>query len=202
MAARDNLHSKLVALLKVVLPVAALALLSTLFLVSRTIDPSDAIPFAEVDIAERVREPRMTAPTYAGMTTDGASVSVAAAEARPAQDGGAAATAATLRAQIDTPDGGRAELVAATGSLDAAAGLLTLQGKVEITTSTGYHVTTDQVTSALERTDVKTEGTISATTPMGELTAGRMTLNQDTAVKGRYLLLFQDRVKLIYRPAN
>jgi lipopolysaccharide export system protein LptC len=202
MTAHDNLHSRLVAWLKVILPVAALALLSTLFLVSRTIDPSDAIPYAEVDIEERIREPRMTAPTYAGVTTDGASVTVAADEARPAPEGSDTASATRLRAQIATPDGGQADLLADSGSLDAREGVLTLMGAVEITTSTGYRITTDQVTSALERTDVQTAGAISASTPMGDLTAGRMTLGEDAAASGSYLLLFQDRVKLIYRPAN
>jgi hypothetical protein len=35
--------------MKIVLPLAALAILSTLFLVSRTIDPTESIPFADID---------------------------------------------------------------------------------------------------------------------------------------------------------
>nr|WP_232014486.1 hypothetical protein [Cereibacter sphaeroides] len=81
----DNLHSRLVSWLKVVLPLAALAILSTLFLVARTINPDDAIPYADVDVADRVREPRITAPTWAGITSDGAALSVEAAAARPGQ---------------------------------------------------------------------------------------------------------------------
>ncbi len=54
------------------MPLAALAILSTLFLVARTIDPSDAIKFTDLDVEDRLRDPRMTAPTYAGVTSDGA----------------------------------------------------------------------------------------------------------------------------------
>ena len=53
---RDNLHSRLVAILKVALPLIALALLSTLFLFSRKIDPEDAIPYATVDVEDRLRD--------------------------------------------------------------------------------------------------------------------------------------------------
>ena len=63
MAGQTNLHSTVVAWLKVALALIALAMLSTLFLFSDKIDPSDAIPFAEVDIADRIREPRLTMPT-------------------------------------------------------------------------------------------------------------------------------------------
>ena len=69
-------HSRLVGWLKVALPLTALALLSTLFLVARKIDPEAALPYAEVDVAERIREPRMTAPTYAGVTEDGATLTI------------------------------------------------------------------------------------------------------------------------------
>ena len=201
MAGHDNLHSRLVAWLKIGLPFAALALLSTLFLVSRTIDPSDAIPYADVDVEDRIREPRMTAPAYAGVTSDGAALTVTAAEARPEEEG-SAGSAQALRAELSLPDGGRAELVAASGNLDATARLLTLQGGVQITTSSGYTITSNEMTAALDRTEVKSASTLAATSPMGQITAGSMALTEDPATPGAYLLLFNDRVKLIYQPAE
>jgi hypothetical protein len=71
----DNLHSALVAWLKILLPLAALAVLSTLFMVSRSVDPADAIPYAQVDIEDRLRDPRLTDAIFAGMTQDGTAVS-------------------------------------------------------------------------------------------------------------------------------
>jgi lipopolysaccharide export system protein LptC len=90
-AGHENLHSRVVAWLKIILPLTALGILSTLFLFSRTIDPSDAIPYATVDVEERAREPRVTAPAYAGVTSDGARLSMTAAEARPGAGTGAGA---------------------------------------------------------------------------------------------------------------
>ena len=71
---RDNLHSRLVAILKVTLPLLALVILSTLFLISRKINPEDAIPYADVDIEDRLRDPKMTGASLSGMTPDGLSL--------------------------------------------------------------------------------------------------------------------------------
>lgn len=188
----NDSHSRVVFLLKVILPLAALAILSTLFLISRTIDPSDAIPYATVDVADRIREPRMTAPAYAGVTTDGASLTVTADQASP--DTGAATA---LRADLKTPDGASTSFHAANGLLDPQAKTLTLSDGVQITTSAGYTITTQSLISALDHTEVTAADTITATSPMGAITAGSMSLTQ---TDGAYVLRFKNRVKLLYQP--
>jgi lipopolysaccharide export system protein LptC len=193
-----DLHSRVVAWAKILLPLAALAVLSTLFLFARAIDPEDAIPYATVDVEERIREPRMTAPTYSGVTSDGASLSVQAAEARPGSADGAA-TAQSLVARLQTPDGALTDMVAASGALDSAAGLLSLIGDVRITTSTGYVVESQAMTARLDRTGLTSPGDIHATGPMGTITATGMSLEQATT-PGDYVLVFKGRVRLIYTP--
>ena len=75
--------TRLVRFLRIALPLLALALLSTVFLVARHLNPDDAIPYSDVDIADRLREPRMTSPDYAGTTADGADLRVTAETATP-----------------------------------------------------------------------------------------------------------------------
>ena len=195
MAAHDNIHSRLVAWLKVILPLAALALLSTLFLVSRGTPPEDALPYSEVDVEELAREPRLTAPRYAGVTQDGAALSVTAEVARPDAAGGASATALTAR--LETPDGVTTDIAASDGQLDAAAGLLTLTGDVRVTASSGYAITTGEMTAALDRTLLTAPGTVAATAPMGRIDAGAM---QMTSQGDDYVLVFNGGVKLVYEP--
>ena len=129
----NDTHSRMVFLLKVILPLAALAILSTLFLISRTIDPSAAIPYATVDVADRIREPRMTAPAYAGVTADGASLTVTADQASP--DTGAASA---LRAELKTPDGASTVSTPPMACLITGANADAVDG-VQITTSTVCH---------------------------------------------------------------
>jgi lipopolysaccharide export system protein LptC len=206
MTRHDNFHSTVVAWLKVALPLLALAILSTLFLVSRTIDPEDAIPFAEVDIADRIREPRLTQPTWAGVTDDGAALTIAAAEVRPQRAGGTGASATHILAELQTSDGGTAKLAAARGVLDTNNHALTVEGGVTISTSTGYELLTDALTAALDRTSLVSHGAVQGTGPVGQISAGLMEIAQehdsDGTGSGRYLLVFKNGVKLLYLPAD
>lgn len=196
-------HSRLVGWLKVVLPLMALALLSTLFLVADRIDPNDAIPYAEVDVEDLLKDPRMSAPTYAGTTSDGAAITVSAASARPAgQDSGARAEAVT--ALLDMPDGGHAEMTAAEAKIDDAAGLLALSGGVRIATSSGYTLETEGMTARLDRSELAGPGPVSAIGPPGQITAQGFALTRKPAADGAgdYLLVFSGGVKLIYQPGG
>lgn len=196
--AADNLHSRLVALLKVVLPLAALAILSTLFLVSQGVDPEHAIPYAEVDVADRLREPRVTDAAYAGMTEDGAALTVNAADARPGVAGtpdGGRATEVTAR--METPDGGVTDLVAGVGRMDAEAGKVVLSDGVVLTSSTGYVVEMAGVSMATDRTALDSDGAVQAVGPLGTLNAG--TLHIGMSGTG-YVVVFKDGVRLIYQP--
>ncbi len=202
MTSHDNFHSTVVAWLKVALPLVALAILSTLFLVSRTIDPADAIPFAEVDIEDRVREPRLTNPTWAGVTDDGAALTIAAAEARPEREGTTEASANSLVAELQTPDGGSAKLVAAHGVLDATTNSFKVDGGVTITTSTGYELETEALTAALDRTSIISEGEVHGTGSAGTITAGLMEITHQSDGSDTYLLVFKNGVRLLYLPAG
>lgn len=201
MATSENMHSKLVVWAKVTLPLLALALLATLFLFSRQIDPTDAIPFAEVDVEERAREPRLTIPTYAGVTADGSALSIAATEARP--DGATGVgTASKIIGKLETPDGARVDLQAENGVLNTEAGFMALDGGVTLTTTSGYTIKTQSLVAKLDQTSLSSPGAISATTPMGQLDAEEMILTQDPKLPGAYRLVFKGHVKLLYSPKN
>lgn len=196
-------HSRLVGWLKVALPLAALALLSTLFLLADRIDPEEAIPYAQVDVEDLARDPRITAPTFAGMTSDGAAVTVTAATARPAGEN-SAAEAAGVAARLELPGGGTADMTAGEARLDGAAGVLDLSGGVRVETSSGYVVTTERLTARLDRTGVSGDRPVSAEGPAGTITsAGFAITRQETAGDAAsYLLVFSGRVRMIYLPGG
>lgn len=196
-----GLHSAIVSWLKVLLPLGALAILSTLFLLSNTIDPSKAIPFAKVDVEARAREPRMTDPTYAGKTSDGAALTLSAAEARAATDT-TDPNAFRTRGTLQTPDGGRTDVSALTAHRDTAANTLVLEGDVQVSNSSGWHVTSPRMTAALDRTSLDAVGPVAAEGPPGTITADTMRLSQDPKRPESYLLVFNGRVKLIYTPSD
>jgi lipopolysaccharide export system protein LptC len=199
--ARADAHSRVVGWLKVALPLAALAILSTLFLVARRIDPEAALPYAEVDVEDLAREPRMTAPTYAGTTADGAALTLSADEARPAAEG-AAASAAGLRLDLATPDGATTALSAATAAMEDATRQVLLSGGVTVTTSTGYRLETADMAVKLDRTGLESRSPVTATGPAGQIRADRMELGQDNLTPGSYVLVFKGNVRLVYQPGG
>lgn len=199
MAVYDNFHSRLVGWLKVILPLAALALLSTLFLVSRGFAPDETLPYSEVDVEELAREPRLTAPRYSGVTVDGAALSVTAEVARPDMAGTGDASATALTARLETPDGVTTDLSASDGALDTGAGVLRLAGDVRLAASNGYVITTNALTAALDRTLIESPGAVAATAPMGRIDAGAMRM---TTEGDDYVVVFNGGVKLVYEPRN
>jgi lipopolysaccharide export system protein LptC len=194
-------HTRVVGWLKVALPLAALAILSTLFLVADRIDPEAALPYAEVDVEDLAREPRMTAPTYAGTTSDGAALTLSAAEARPATEGNPA-TASAMRLDLATPDGGQSTLLAISAVLDETARQLLLSGGVTVVTSTGYRLETAEVAANLDRSGLESRSAVKATGPAGEIRADGMALRQDTRTPGAYVLVFKGAVRLVYQPGG
>jgi lipopolysaccharide export system protein LptC len=194
-------HTRVVGWLKVTLPLMALAILATLFLLADRIDPEAALPYAEVDVEDLAREPRMTAPTYAGTTSDGGALTLSADEARPSADG-APARAQALRLQLDTPDGAATNLTAADAVLDNVEREIVLSGGVVITTSTGYRVETAEMTAKLDRSGLQSQTPVTAKGPAGDLSAGGMTLGQDNRTPGGYLLVFNGGVRLVYLPGG
>ena len=198
---RDNLHSRLVFWLKILLPLAALAALSTLFLVPRNVRPEDAIPYTKVDIAKLANEPRLTNAAYAGMTADGATLTVKAAEAKPGIAGTANAGLATdVTGNLDTPDGARTNFAAKQARLDQAAQMVVLSGGVVITNSLGYRMETPGLRVRLDRTALDSDGAVMATGPLGRIDAGSLHLGLAEPGMPGYLLVFNGGVRLLYQP--
>ncbi|MEZ5777213.1 MAG: hypothetical protein R3E44_02520 [Paracoccaceae bacterium] len=195
-------HSRLVFWLKIVLPLTALVILSTLFLFSRQIDTDGALPYSDVDVQELARDQRMTKPEYSAVTTDGAAVRVDAGIARPGQGVDAPATADDLVVAYDMVNGLRIDISATTGQLDRSAGRVRMSGGVEIVTSSGYRMLTDALDTALDRTELHSEAEVAVEAPYGHIDAGRMQINHVAAKEPGYVLVFDKGVKLIYEPAK
>lgn len=191
----------MVGWLKVALPLTALVLLSTLFLLSDRIDPTDAIPYAKVDVEDLANDPRMSAPAYAGTTTDGAGITLSAASIHPSA-GGKPASATGVDAQMETPDGKKIDIAAAAAALDQTAGRLDLTGGVTLKTALGYRLETAGLSASLDRTHVASTAPVTVTAPMGDIRADGFTLSQDPADPSAYLLVFKGGVRLLYQPGG
>jgi lipopolysaccharide export system protein LptC len=194
MALYDNAYSRLVAFLKVVLPLVALAILSTLFLLARGRDPERSIPYSDAETV--VRDQRVAGPAYSGMTRDGAAITVTAASAQPAEGGVKAELPSAL---IELPGGSHATIEAVRGRFDEAGNALELSGGVRVESSTGWVVESDAMKAGLQSGTVESDATVTATGPTGTLTAGQMRLSR---AEGGNLALFGGGVRLVYNPVD
>ncbi|KAE9630927.1 LPS export ABC transporter periplasmic protein LptC [Parasedimentitalea maritima] len=191
-------YSRMVAFLKVLLPLTALVLLSTLFLISRGVDTDATIPFAEHEIEERMRGQQVTAPFFSGTTAQGDEITVTASIARP---GGLAspAVATDLQAVIKMADGGRLMLTSNSGEVYLDKDIASFSGDVAITSTSGLEVTTDLLNATLSGISANSPGPVKATGPIGVLNAGSMQLETKTQ-GGPLHMLFNNGVKLVYDP--
>ena len=193
-------YSRVVAWLKILLPLSALALLSTLFLFSKSIDPEQSIPFASVDVKELAREPRITAPEFSGMTADGAAITIAPSTAKADPTNIENATINRLTAVIQTPDGASVTAQADEGSI-ADAKVARLLGDVFIETSSGYRISTEELISDLDKTLIESAGVVAASGPVGDIDAGKMVVHLQNET-GTSMLVFKNGIKVLYKPSQ
>lgn len=199
MALTDAAHSRLVGALRVLLPLAALVLLSTLFLLARGRDPDAALPYAQVDIAQMLRDPRLTAPTYSGVTRDGDEVIFSAETAHPGGSDGTGARAVAPVLRLIGPDGAETRAVAAEARIDPAAGVLVLTGAVRLDSATGLRLDSGALHVLLDRSRMESPGPVVAVGPQGRIEAGSATLTRG-GQPGQEVVVFNGGVKLLYRP--
>lgn len=193
----------LVGTLKIGLPLAALAVLSTLFMFARVIDPSRALPYASVDIEDLLRDPRIEAPRFAGVTDDGAALTFAAEAVRVASGSGDLTTADAIAAVLETADGRRSFLLADHAAFDRRDDTVLLQGAVRLITAEGYDLQMPEVRGALDRTWLAAEGPVVGTGPPGRIEAGAMEVHALPARgggAGGHELVLTGGVRLVYTP--
>lgn len=197
--ADPNRYSQVVTLGKVILPLLALGLLSTLFLLSRTPDPDQAIPFAEVDVEELAREPRLGQPRFAGTLADGRAIVFVAERAVPAAGAPNQITADGIEARVDLSPETVLLISSRSGLIDMNAQTADLQGDVGLILSSGYRLQTNQLLLNMDLPGVNAPAAVELTGPGMSLTAGGM---EATGGPEGYVVVFNGGVRVLYEPES
>jgi len=204
--AADARRRAVIGTMKLVLPLAGLALLSSVFLLSERVDPERALPFARVDVEALARQPRIEAPRFAAMTADGAAISLEAGSVRSDSGAGRVFTALDVVAVLETPDGNENRLTASAGVIDRIRETADLTGDVRVQTASGYAVDSDRIIARLDRSLLVSPGPIVAHAPGTVITADRMEvrrLDADPAqARPSYGVVFSGGVRLLYDPRS
>lgn len=193
----DNLHSQLVGWAKIILPLCALALLSTLFLFARGSGAPSEVTMTRVEAI--AREQRLSAPEFSGVTDEGAIIVVAAKSARPGDSGPDTVTIEEIRMRMDNPDGSNVEVNAIMGEIDGRSQVAYFEGLARIETSGGFAMETNGLTANLETGVIMSDGLIEIRAPFGILTAGNVMFQASADDTGQQML-FTNGVRLLYSP--
>ncbi len=191
---------------RLVLPFGALVLLSMIFLASRSVDPSQAVALAELDIEELTREPRIGTARFATVTTDDMAVVIDAKTVRsPAnpQPGD------PVRLMLEDPDGvaefgidSQVLFRSDHGQLDQMTNLLTMTGAVQLQDENGYVVNMEMLEAFMDRSRLEGTGGIHGHGPPGEITSQSLTITPLQSGENGYLLDFIGDVRLLYIPTE
>ena len=194
-------YSRLIAWLKILLPLAALVILSTLFLLARPSNPVATLPFAQIEIEEKLRNQGITAPYFSGQTANGDVISLTARSARPDPDTLQRITAQEVDARFTQPKGDEARFIAGQALVNTTAQTAELSQDVQITSSAGIVINTEQLTLNLLEGSAETDKIVHGKGPFGSFEAGGLRFSGANS-DGKAQFLFDNGVKLIYMPDN
>lgn len=197
MSTRTDTYSTAVSLLKIALPLVALLILSTVFLLARKPDATGVLPLAD-DKRLFAEQAGLSRPSFAGVTTSGSAITVVARTVRPDPQDPKSISADGLQAILEKTDEGRISIAAQIGVLHLGDRTAELLGGVALESSNGYLVQTTSLGISLDTGRIETYGSVGAETPAGTLTAGSMVY--EAGPDQRHLLVFKDGVRLVYEP--
>jgi len=198
MATDTNFHTWIVGWLKIILPMGALALLSTLFLFARSPADQPDVPIAQIEAI--AREQQITRPEFSGVADDGSVIAVNAKNAMPDTDNPDTFFVDSLNIDVDALDGTTLNITSGTSVLNTAAQTARLNGLSRVTTSSGYTMETNGITADLKTGEIVSDGTLEIQAPFGDLTAGKVHIWVTTAGEGQQMH-FTQGVRLLYTPS-
>lgn len=192
-------YSRTIATLKIALPLLALGILSTLFLVSRAVTPTPTIPFADEEVRQRLSNHQITEPYFSGMTPQGDQIAFVAKSLQSPDGTLGSNTAKDVRVSVNLADGTAIELQADTALIDIARDSSELRGNVKIDTSLGHQFHVEHLVMKLSRLDISSPAKIAGWSPKGKIEAGNMHVFLPNETNDLQWVFRQD-VKLLYHP--
>ncbi len=197
MATYSNFHTWFVGWVKIILPLIAIALLSTLFLFARTSTDEPDIPIAQIE--ELAREQQITAPQFSSVADDGSVIAVSARTAKPDMANDDTLLVADLVIDVDSADGTTMNVTSGMSILNFKAQTARLNGLSRVTTSSGYTMETVGLTANLTTGEIVSDGYLEIQAPFGELSAGKVRIMISKDGTGQQML-FTQGVRLLYTP--
>lgn len=196
-------YSRVVAVLKVALPLTAVGLLSALFLGQTETGPQGGnLMFSPGDIDALGEGLRIINPVFTG-TTEGDdafrfTASLVVPDAAPPKTAEIEALAGTMALK----DGPTVEMEADRGALDIPTKRLALTGSVRIETSDGYSIRAPRVEVDLHAGTLDAEDAVETVGPAGRIDSGTLAVAPAGTDGETRRFSFGNGVRLVYDPPD
>ena len=194
-------NSRFVTGAKVILPLAALGLLSTIFLFSGEVDTTQSIPYVELKVDDLIQDQRISEPHYASVTEAGTVIVLTASYSKPDPADPDRFLSEDIETTFTRDTGSTTVLRAPDALIDNKANSARISGGVEILGDATFRLDTDAITTDLETSELLTDGLISGEASFGTLEAGQLHILPETDIAGPQWV-FQGGVNLVYQKST
>ena len=201
MAQGVGFYSRFISWVKIVLPVAALGLLSSVFLLARNVQISDEVPFAVGSISNESDRQRLRSPVFTSVTEDGDAVEIIAGSAEQTDDPNIY-LADDLITTIQDKTGETTQLTARKARLSQADEQGWFQGDVVISDPDGRVLSTDELFADLATEAAIAPTAVTITGDFGQLDAGAMEILPREGRGDAPRFLFTEGVRVLYLPSS
>lgn len=205
--ASERLYSNLVSWLKILLPLVALGILTSVVFFARENEEARRIPLAIGEDDSFLRE-RIGQPEYLALLSGGATLRVTAKTVVPEEGRVEVYLADAVAGRIVEPTGRIIQVTAPEGRLDVNGNLADLLGIVSVDTSDGYHLLTEDLMARTDTAFAESGGPVWGEAPFGRIEADLMRYGAPALIGGGGppdappVLHFTGRVKVIYDPKD
>jgi len=172
-------HGRIVAFLKIALPLLAVGLVVTMVVYSILYRPDKTLAISYSDVDREQGEVVMIAPRFVGADKNNEPFEVVASKARQDPNDSALVELDRVDAKLVLNEGAHLRLIAGRGVLDTNNQLLRLTAPIELTSSEGYSVQTDEARADLKNGTLTGQTPIDAYGPFGVIHADGFQANRD-----------------------
>jgi len=194
-----DFHSHVVTCIKLISFLLAFGLLSSIFLLSKTIEPSRGILGKANDLRNDANGLGATNPITVGTSENDDKFKVYVKNAFPVKSHPQRYIGQDLDANIELISGRKIRVISDFVDFRLDRSAATMIENVIITTDTGYRLTTEKLDTRFDTIFAESYKPVAGTGPIGNFTSNRMLLTYDD-VTGDANLLLKGNVKVIYQP--
>lgn len=188
-------YSQIITFSKLVLPLAALLVLSLMFLFSGRPDPNQALPLAARNADSELGQQGMTNPRFTMVTGSGRQLELIASSTEPIDPDANQILATNVTAEITRLAGGRDQITADQALWNSQTTDTRLTGNIVATSPEGYRLDTEELSINAASGDIIAPVAVLITSDGIRLEAGQMAI---TGPSDHQVVHFQGGVRLLY----